>query len=105
MDSVFSDLNSAEHAVAITGLESELGGYGLKSGWLRRILKWDWVGGRASVMSIVRMLPAALQGIESNQLGFQAKTFDELTRINNVTAYSEVPLDGSATRFDTMLLR
>ena len=68
MDSVFSDLNSVEHAVAITGFESELGGYGLKSGWLRRILKWDWVEGRASVMSTIRMLPAALQGIESNEL-------------------------------------
>ena len=93
MDSVFSDLDSAKHAVAITGLESDLEGYGLKSGWLRRIPMWDWVGGRASVMSIIRMLPAALQGIESNELEFRAKTFDELTRVNNVIAYSKMPLD------------
>ena len=41
----------APHAVAITGVGSNLDKVAVKEGWLKRFPMWDWVGGRTSVMS------------------------------------------------------
>ena len=38
-------LSFSMHAVAITGVGSELDNYALKTGWLRRFPMWDWGGG------------------------------------------------------------
>ena len=41
---------------------------------------WDWVGGRTSETSAVGLLPAALQGLDIDQLLAGAAACDELTR-------------------------
>lgn len=75
-------LRFEKHAVAVTGLGSELDNYAKDSGWIERFPMWDWVGGRTSELSAVGLLPAALQGIEIRQLLAGAKACDTLTRIN-----------------------
>jgi glucose-6-phosphate isomerase len=52
----------------------------LKEGWLARFPMWDWVGGRTSVLCVVGLLPAALQGIKIDQLLAGAAAMDEVTR-------------------------
>ena len=47
---------------------------------------WDWVGGRTSVTSAVGLLPAALQGLDVDQLLAGAKAFDTQTRETRVDA-------------------
>jgi glucose-6-phosphate isomerase len=54
----------AKHAVAVTGVGSELDRHAEKNGWLARFPMFDWIGGRTSVMSAVGLLPAALQGVD-----------------------------------------
>ena len=75
-----ASLNFAKHAVAITGVGSELDKLAEKDGWLRRFPMWDWVGGRTSVTSAVGLLPAALQGLDVDGLLRGAAAADELTR-------------------------
>jgi glucose-6-phosphate isomerase len=41
---------------------------------------WDWVGGRTSVTSAVGLLPAALQGLDTEALLAGAAAMDEATR-------------------------
>src|SRR6266567_2164269 len=45
------------HAVAVTGVGSELDKYAEKNKWLAQFPMYDWVGGRTSVMSAVGLLP------------------------------------------------
>ncbi|MEW6302246.1 MAG: glucose-6-phosphate isomerase [Verrucomicrobiota bacterium] len=69
------------HAVAVTGQLSELDKVATKDdGWLKRFPMWDWVGGRTSEMSAVGLLPAALQGLDIDELLAGAKACDEVTR-------------------------
>jgi glucose-6-phosphate isomerase len=68
------------HAVAVTGFGSELDHVATAEGWLARFPMWDWVGGRTSETSAVGLLPAALQGIDTDQLLSGACACDELTR-------------------------
>jgi glucose-6-phosphate isomerase len=68
------------HAVAITGVGSKLYETATKGGWLAKFPMWDWVGGRTSVMSAVGILPAALQGINIEELLKGAALCDEATR-------------------------
>ena len=69
MKAAFSaaELNFAEHAVAITGEESQLDKIAKAEGWIQRFPMWDWVGGRTSETSAVGLLPAALQGFDIDQ--------------------------------------
>src|SRR4030095_4360856 len=46
-----------KHAVAVTGVSSDLDKYAEKNGWLARFPMHDWIGGRTSVMSAVGLLP------------------------------------------------
>lgn len=70
----------AKHAVAVTGVGSELDKHAVKQGWLARFPMWDWVGGRTSVMSAVGTLPAALQGVDVPGFLAGAAAMDAETR-------------------------
>ncbi len=71
-------LDFARQAVAITGAGSELDRAAAK--WLARFPMWDWVGGRTSVLSAVGLLPAALQGVDLDELLEGARLMDVATR-------------------------
>jgi glucose-6-phosphate isomerase len=77
-------LHLPSHAVAVTGVGSELDQLAVKEGWFRRFPMWDWVGGRTSETSAVGLLPAALQGIDIQRLLDGAKACDNVTRTANV---------------------
>ncbi len=69
-----------EHqAVAITQAGSAL--HRESEGWLAQLPMWDWVGGRTSVTSVVGLLPAALQGIDTSELLAGARAMDAATRV------------------------
>ena len=74
-------LEFAQHAVAVTGVGSELDTFANENKWIRRFPMWDWVGGRTSELSGVGLLPAALQGFDIRQLLAGAKACDLVTRI------------------------
>jgi glucose-6-phosphate isomerase len=73
-------LNFGKHAVAVTGVASELDKHAEKNGWLTRFPMHDWVGGRTSVMSAVGLVPAALQGFDIDQFLAGAAATDAKTR-------------------------
>jgi glucose-6-phosphate isomerase len=77
-------LSFARHAVAVTSNGSQLDTIANSQGWLRKFPMWDWVGGRTSQLSAVGLLPAALQGINIDELLAGAKTCDEITRRTDV---------------------
>jgi len=72
------------HAVAVTGVGSELDKYAEKNKWLVRFPMHDWVGGRTSVMSAVGLLPMALEGFDIDSFLAGAAAMDERTRIPDV---------------------
>lgn len=57
-------LDFAAQAVAVTGVGSKLDKTAEAEGWLKRFPMEDWVGGRTSVMSVVGLVPAVLQGVD-----------------------------------------
>jgi glucose-6-phosphate isomerase len=69
-----------KHAVAVTGVGSELDKYAIAQGWLARFPMWDWVGGRTSVMSAVGTIAAALQGVDVRGFLAGAAAMDVETR-------------------------
>lgn len=74
-------LSFAAHAVAVTGVGSQLDQVAVAEKWLARFPMWDWVGGRTSELGPVGLLPAALQGIDIRGLLEGAKAMDALTRV------------------------
>src|SRR5213080_4486139 len=74
-------LRFGKHAVAVTGIGSELDKYAEKNEWLARFPMHDWVGGRTSVMSAVGLLPMALEGFDTDEFLAGAAAMDERTRI------------------------
>jgi glucose-6-phosphate isomerase len=74
-------LDFARQAVAITGQGSELDRAAAK--WLARFPMWDWVGGRTSVLSAVGLLPAALHGVDIDELLEGARLMDVATRVRD----------------------
>lgn len=78
-------LDFGKHAVAITGVGSELDKFAKTGGWIERFPMWDWVGGRTSELSAVGLLPAAIQGFDIDSMLAGAKACDELTRRPVVT--------------------
>ena len=68
-------------AVAVTMPGSKLDRYAGDNGWLERFPMFDWVGGRTSVTSVVGLLPAALQGLDTQGLLEGAARMDEATRV------------------------
>ena len=81
---VAAGLDFGQHAVAVTGQGSKLDKIAKEDGWLRSFPMWDWVGGRTSEMATVGLLPAALQGINIDQLLSGATACDELTRQTDI---------------------
>jgi glucose-6-phosphate isomerase len=73
-------LRFEKHAMAVTGINSDLDRVAKKEGWITRFPMWDWVGGRTSETSAVGLLPAALQGIDIDALLQGARLCDEVTR-------------------------
>jgi glucose-6-phosphate isomerase len=84
-------LDFAHHAVAVTGAGSELDHYAAREGFLDRFPMWDWVGGRTSELSAVGLLPAALQGLDTDGLLAGAAAMDAATR-TPVTAQNPAAL-------------
>ena len=74
-------LQFARHAVAVTGVGSDLDKNAEKNGWLARFPMPDWVGGRTSVMSAVGLLPMVLQGFDIDAFLAGAAAMDERTRV------------------------
>ncbi len=70
----------ASHAVAVTGVGSQLDHYAIANKWIARFPMWDWVGGRTSVMSAVGLVPLALQGVNVQGILEGAAAVDEWTR-------------------------
>jgi glucose-6-phosphate isomerase len=77
-------LDFGRHAVAVTGVGSELDKFAEKNGWLTRFPMHDWVGGRTSIMSAVGLVPAALQGFAIDDFLAGAAAMDEKTRATDV---------------------
>ena len=78
-------LNFGKHAVAVTGVGSELDKYAEKNGWLTRFPMHDWVGGRTSIMSAVGLVPAALEGFDLDNFLAGAAAMDAKTRATDAT--------------------
>ncbi len=74
-------LNFAKHAAAVTGPDSLLDRHAAAQGWLHRFPMTDWVGGRTSVMSVVGLVPAAIQGVDLDQFLAGAADVDAKTRL------------------------
>ena len=70
-------LEFAPQAVAVTGVGSKLDKTAEAEGWLKRFPMEDWVGGRTSVMSVVGLVPAVLQGVDVDELLEGARLMDE----------------------------
>jgi glucose-6-phosphate isomerase len=85
-------LRFPRHAVAITGDGSELAKVAHDEEWLATFPMWDWVGGRTSELSAVGLLPAALQGVEIDQLLRGAAECDNVTRSDNYSTNPAVLL-------------
>lgn len=73
-------LELGPQAVAVTGEGSALDREALAKNFLARFPMWDWIGGRTSIMGPVGLLPAALQGLDTEGLLAGAAEMDELTR-------------------------
>ena len=77
-------LDFGKHAVAVTGVGSELDKYAEKNHWLTRFPMHDWVGGRTSIMSAVGLVPAALEGFDIDAFLAGAAAMDVKTRTSDV---------------------
>ncbi len=73
-------LDFGRHAVAVTGVNSELDSHAKADEWLARFPMHDWVGGRTSVMSAVGLVPAALEGFPIDDFLAGAAAMDAKTR-------------------------
>jgi glucose-6-phosphate isomerase len=73
-------LDFGRHAVAVTGVGSELDKHAEKNGWLARFPMHDWVGGRTSIMSAVGLVPASLEGFDVENFLAGAAAMDAKTR-------------------------
>jgi glucose-6-phosphate isomerase len=73
-------LDFGKHTVAVTGGGSKLDQFATQNQFIARFPMEDWVGGRTSVLSTVGLVPAALQGIDIDQLLAGAAAMDAETR-------------------------
>ncbi len=73
-------IDFAAQSVAVTGVGSTLDEVAVRDGWMKRFPMEDWVGGRTSETSVVGLIPAALQGVNIDQLLKGAAEMDAKTR-------------------------
>ncbi|MEM6910222.1 MAG: glucose-6-phosphate isomerase [Verrucomicrobiota bacterium] len=73
-------LDFPKYAAAVTGTGSQLDQHAQSQGWIKRFPMADWVGGRTSVMSVVGLVPAALQGVDLDAFLAGAAAMDAKTR-------------------------
>lgn len=76
----------ARHFVAVTMPGSNLDKQAASQAWIQRYPMFDWVGGRTSELSAVGLLPAALQGLDIQQMLAGAAACDQLTRKHKTSA-------------------
>ncbi len=76
-------LEFSKHAVAVTGIGSDLDRVAQNGQWLARFPMYDWIGGRTSVMSAVGLVPAALEGFDLDNFLAGAAAMDARTRQPN----------------------
>ncbi|MGZ5545008.1 MAG: glucose-6-phosphate isomerase, partial [Limisphaerales bacterium] len=74
-----------KHAVAVTGVGSNMDKVASNPAWLARFPMWDWVGGRTSETSAVGLIPAALQGFDIDNVLAGAREIDRQTRISDLS--------------------
>ena len=77
-------LQFPRHAVAVTGVGSELDKHAEANRWLARFPMPDWIGGRTSVMSAVGLVPMALLGFDIDAFLAGAAAMDARTRAPEV---------------------
>ncbi|KAK6940228.1 Phosphoglucose isomerase (PGI) [Dillenia turbinata] len=105
-------LNFAKQGVAITQKNSLLDNTARIEGWVARFPMFDWVGGRTSEMSAVGLLPAALQGIDIQEMLVGAAMMDEANQTtvlrNNPAALLAMcwywATDGVGSKVDMVIL-
>ena len=85
-------LSFAKQAVAVTGVGSKLDQVAVAEGWIKRFPMEDWVGGRTSEMSVVGLVPAALQGVDIDALLQGAAEMDAHTRVADTAANAAMKL-------------
>jgi glucose-6-phosphate isomerase len=85
-------LDFGKHAVAVTGIGSKLHQYATAQGFITSFPMEDWVGGRTSLLSTVGLVPAALQGINIDELLAGAAAMDEKTRKTDVKSNASMQL-------------
>jgi glucose-6-phosphate isomerase len=73
-----------KHGVAITMPGSQLDKMASEEKWLARFPMFDWIGGRTSELSAVGLLPAALQGVNIDEMLEGAATCDIVTRDRDI---------------------
>ncbi len=74
-------LNFADYAIAVTMAGSKMDQYAQSERWLTCFPMFDWVGGRTSELSAVGLVPAALQGINIQEMLTGARMMDDATRV------------------------
>ena len=73
-------LSFSRHAVAVTGVGSNLYKEAVRGDWISIFPMWDWVGGRTSITSAVGLLPMSLQGVDIKAFISGAALCDQATR-------------------------
>ncbi|MGD9419091.1 MAG: glucose-6-phosphate isomerase [Verrucomicrobiota bacterium JB025] len=73
-------LDFGRQTAAVTGTGSKLDQFAETHNFITRFPMEDWVGGRTSVLSTVGLVPAAIQGIDIDQLLAGAAAMDVETR-------------------------
>ena len=79
-------LSFERHAVAITGVGSNLDKQATSGDWIARFPMWDWIGGRTSISCAVGLLPMSLQGIDITDFIGGSAECDMLTRNRSTMA-------------------
>ncbi|MGD1897387.1 MAG: glucose-6-phosphate isomerase [Phormidesmis sp.] len=77
-------LDFPKYAVAVTGEGSKLDSVAKSEGWIDTFPMYDWIGGRTSELSAVGLLPAALQGVDVQEMLDGAKEMDIATRVHSL---------------------
>ncbi len=72
-------LNFSDHAIATTMTGSTLYQEASSEGWIEIFPLADWIGGRTSELSVVGLLPAAIQGVKIEDMLAGAREMDAAT--------------------------